>query len=104
MKQAVLLLLLMTLVVSACAAPVAKPTSTKAATPTSEARTLTVLTHASFALSEAVLQQFEQANNVKVQFIKQGDAGQALSRAILTKDDPEADVISAWTIRSWAAR
>ncbi len=26
-------------------------------------------------------------------FIKQGDAGQALSRAILTKDNPEADVI-----------
>jgi thiamine transport system substrate-binding protein len=40
-----------------------------------------------------VLQQFEQANNVKVNFIKQGDAGQALSRAILTKDNPEADVI-----------
>ena len=57
------------------------------------ARTLTVLTHESFALSDAVLQQFEQANNVKVKFIKQGDAGQALTRAILTKDNPEADVL-----------
>jgi len=28
-----------------------------------------------------------------VSFIKQGDAGQALNRAILTKDNPEADVI-----------
>ena len=54
---------------------------------------MTVLTHESFALSDAVLQQFEQANNVQVQFIKQGDAGQALTRAILTKDNPEADVI-----------
>lgn len=63
------------------------------ATPSGEARTLTVLAHESFALSDAVLQQFEQANNVKVQFIKQGDAGQALSRAILTKDSPEADVL-----------
>ena len=61
--------------------------------PSGETRTLTVLTHESFALSDAVLQQFEQANNVKVQFIKQGDAGQALTRAILTKDNPEADVI-----------
>ena len=34
-----------------------------------------------------------RTNNVKVQFIKQGDAGQALTRAILTKDNPEADVI-----------
>ena len=51
-----------------------------------------MLTHDSFTISAEVLQQFEQANNVKVQFIKQGDAGQALTRAILTKDNPEADV------------
>jgi thiamine transport system substrate-binding protein len=44
-------------------------------------------------LSDAVLQRFEQENNARVQFIKQGDAGQALTRAILTKDNPEADVI-----------
>ena len=61
--------------------------------PGGEARTLTVLTHESFAFSDAVLQQFEQANIARVQFIKQGDAGQALTRAILTKDNPEADVI-----------
>ncbi len=63
------------------------------AAPSSESRTLTVLTHASFALSDAVLQRFEQENNARVQFIKQGDAGQALTRAILTADNPEADVI-----------
>jgi len=63
------------------------------ATPSGEVRTLIVLTHESFALSDAVLQQFEQANNVRVQFIKQGDAGQALTRAILTQDNPEADVV-----------
>ncbi|MBI5565138.1 MAG: thiamine ABC transporter substrate-binding protein [Chloroflexi bacterium] len=61
--------------------------------PADEPRTLAVLTHESFALSDSVLQQFEAANNVKVQFIKQGDAGQALNRAILTKDNPEADVL-----------
>ncbi len=58
-----------------------------------ETRTLKVLTHESFALSDAVLQQFETANNAKVELIKQGDAGQALTRAILTKDNPEADVL-----------
>jgi thiamine transport system substrate-binding protein len=62
-------------------------------TPSGAARTLTVLTHDSFALSDAVLQKFEADNNVKVNFIKQGDAGQALSRAILIKDSPEADVL-----------
>ena len=93
MKKAVLTLLLAALISAACAPAALPPAPTKAATPSDEARTLTVLTHESFALSDAVLQQFEQANNVKVQFIKQGDAGQALSRAILTKDNPEADVI-----------
>ena len=72
------------------------PTPTAAVprpTPGGETRTLTVLSHESFALSDAVLQQFEQENNATVKFIKQGDAGQALTRAILTKDNPEADVI-----------
>jgi thiamine transport system substrate-binding protein len=73
--------------------PLATPFESPLPAPSGETRTLTVLTHDSFALSDAVLQQFEQANNVKVQFIKQGDAGQALTRAILTKDNPEADVI-----------
>jgi thiamine transport system substrate-binding protein len=62
-------------------------------TPGGVPRTLIVLTNDSFALSDKVLQQFETANNIKVQFIKQGDAGQALNRAILTKDNPEADVL-----------
>lgn len=73
--------------------PVAVANESPLPTPGGTARTLTVLTHESFALSDKVLQQFEQANNVKVQLIKQGDAGQALTRAILTKDNPEADVI-----------
>jgi thiamine transport system substrate-binding protein len=78
----------------AAVSPLATPVAVSPlATPGGAVRTLTVLAHESFALSDAVLQQFEQANNVKVQLIKQGDAGQALSRAILTKDNPEADVI-----------
>ncbi|HKZ84511.1 MAG TPA: thiamine ABC transporter substrate-binding protein [Anaerolineae bacterium] len=72
------------LVTSACAAQPATPTGP---------RTLTVLTHESFALSEDVLEEFESANNATVQFLKQPDAGQALNRAILTKDNPEADVL-----------
>jgi thiamine transport system substrate-binding protein len=54
--------------------------------------TLTVMTHDSFAASEPVIAAFEQANNVKVVFLKSGDAGAALNKAILTKDAPLADV------------
>jgi thiamine transport system substrate-binding protein len=54
--------------------------------------TLTVMTHDSFAASESVITAFEQANNVKVIFLKSGDAGAALNKAILSKDAPLTDV------------
>jgi thiamine transport system substrate-binding protein len=50
------------------------------------------MTHDSFAASQPVITAFEQANNVKVVFLKSGDAGAALNKAILTKDAPLADV------------
>jgi len=53
---------------------------------------LMVMTHDSFAVSADVVTAFEQANNIKVTFIKSGDAGAALNKAILTKDAPLADV------------
>jgi thiamine transport system substrate-binding protein len=54
--------------------------------------TLTVMTHDSFAASESVVAAFENANHVKVAFLKSGDAGAALNKAILTTDVPLADV------------
>ncbi len=53
---------------------------------------LTVMTHDSFAVSEEVVQVFEQANEVKVVFLASGDTGAALNKAILTKDAPLADI------------
>ena len=57
-----------------------------------ETRTLTVMSHDSFNVSEGVIQEFELANNVKITFLKSGDAGAALNKAILAKDAPLADV------------
>lgn len=54
--------------------------------------TLTVMTHDSFAASDSVIAAFEVANNAKLVFVKSGDAGAALNKAILTKDNPQADV------------
>jgi thiamine transport system substrate-binding protein len=50
------------------------------------------MTHDSFAVSEEVVAEFEQQHNAKVQFIKSGDAGEALNKAILAKGNPLADV------------
>lgn len=65
---------------------------TGCATGKKEPVTLTVMTHDSFAVSEGVVKDFESANNVKLLFLKSGDAGSALNRAILSKGSPQADV------------
>jgi thiamine transport system substrate-binding protein len=80
---------------AAPAAPTATaaPEPTLAPAPTAPGtRTVTVMTHDSFSVSEAVVAEFEQQCNCKVQFLKSGDAGLALNKAILSKNSPLADV------------
>ena len=55
-------------------------------------QTLRVMTHDSFAISEGVLAAFQEQYNAHVEFIKSGDTGTALNKAILSKDNPLADV------------
>ena len=54
--------------------------------------TLTLMTHDSFNVSKKLIQEFEQQNQVKLQVFKAGDAGAALVQAILSKENPLADV------------
>ncbi len=76
-----------TLILSSCATTAGQATVTSAAP-----RTLIVMTHDSFAASQSVITAFETANNVKLQFLASGDAGTALNKAILAKNNPFADV------------
>ncbi len=76
------LLVLVSIFLAAC---------TAAPTP-SGPQTLTVMVHDSFAVSEEVITAFESANQVTVQFITSGDTGSALNKAILSKNNPLADV------------
>ncbi len=55
-------------------------------------QTITLMTHDSFNISKDVIGIFEKKNDVKVQFLKSGDAGAALVQAILSKKNPLADV------------
>ena len=71
---------------TACAA---QPTSTESA----ESQTLVVMAHDSFAVSEGLVQSFEDANQAEVVFLQSGDAGAMLNKAILTKDAPLGDVL-----------
>lgn len=75
------------------AAGTAAPQPTTASATSATATELIVVTHDSFAVSEAVIKMFEDANNVKVQILKSGDAGSALNKAILAgADNPLGDV------------
>lgn len=56
-------------------------------------RTVTVMTHDSFAASEEVLAAFEDRHGVRVRILEAGDTGTALNKAILARGKPLADVI-----------
>jgi len=53
---------------------------------------LTLMTHDSFNVSKEVIAEFEKTNGVTVRFLKSGDAGAALVQAILSKNNPMADL------------
>ena len=54
---------------------------------------LTVLTHSSWALDKNLIAQFERESGISLRFLKGGDAGEMLNKAILSKGAPIADVI-----------
>ena len=92
-KQVKTLSLFLVLTLAACTAatpPAGGAESTGSASTGS--RVLTVMTHDSFEISEAVVAQFETQHDARVQFLKAGDAGTALNKAILSRDNPLADV------------
>lgn len=80
MKKAYIIFFVLTAALFACCAAGAQ-------------ETLTVLTYDSFAVSADLVEAFEAENNVKLQFIEAGAGGEVIARAVLTKDDPIADVI-----------
>ena len=53
----------------------------------------TLLTNDSFFISEGILETFTMATGIEVELLAGGDAGAMVSQAILTKDNPLADVI-----------
>ncbi|MFH8469755.1 thiamine ABC transporter substrate binding subunit [Streptomyces sp. NPDC017991] len=59
----------------------------------SGSKTVTLVSHDSFAYTKDVLKAFEKESGYKVRVLKDGDAGQAVNKAILTKDNPQGDVL-----------
>ena len=55
--------------------------------------TVVMLTHDSFAVSEELLDAFEEIYGVRVEILRGGDAGQMVNQAVLSKNNPLADVL-----------
>ena len=58
-----------------------------------ESDPVVVLTHDSFAMTEAVLASFEVHAGRKLEILRSGDAGQMVNQAILSKNNPLGDVL-----------
>jgi thiamine transport system substrate-binding protein len=52
-----------------------------------------LVTHDSFALPKQLKAAFERESGFRLRILQGGDAGEALNRALLTKGDPQGDVI-----------
>ena len=61
--------------------------------PPPEPGEITVVTHDSFAVSEGVIESFEERTGVTVKLLTGEDTGSLLSQIVLTKDNPIADVV-----------
>ena len=52
-----------------------------------------LVTHDSFAISEDVKKAFEEESGLALRILKAGDAGEIVTRALLTAGNPEGDVL-----------
>ena len=52
-----------------------------------------LVTHDAFAVSPAVKKAFEQESGLRLRILKAGDAGEVVTRALLTAGKPEGDVL-----------
>lgn len=56
-------------------------------------RTVRLVSHESFNVSDDVLAAFEEASGIDVELVLGADAGSVVNQAILTRDDPLGDVL-----------
>ncbi|NNF62907.1 MAG: thiamine ABC transporter substrate-binding protein [Acidimicrobiia bacterium] len=91
MKHTLKVLLVMAILAAACGGT---DDGTPAATGGAEApNSLVLMTHDSFDISEETLALFTDKTGIEVNILRAGDAGAMVNQAILTKDNPTADVL-----------
>ena len=58
-----------------------------------QSKQVVLVTHDAFAISPAVKKAFEDESGLKLKILKAGDAGEVVTRALLTAGNPEGDVL-----------
>ncbi len=58
-----------------------------------KATDVVLVTHDSFVISDEVRRAFEQASALKLRVLQSGDAGELLTKALLTAGNPQGDVL-----------
>lgn len=86
------LLLLDLLACGSATTPAPGETEVETETELASPAVITLMSHDSFSVSEEVIAEFERANQAKIELLPSGDAGSALTQAILSKNNPLADV------------
>jgi thiamine transport system substrate-binding protein len=92
LRRGVVLGGVLALLLAACASP----TTTIPASPTTTPRVTTevvLMTHDSFAISDSLLESFTSETGITIKHLPAGDAGAMVNQAILTVDNPLADII-----------
>jgi len=79
---------IITLALAACSQSPETPGASGSPTDTK----VTVVTHDSFSVPDAVVADFEAATGIEVTFVAPGDAGALVNQLVLTKDAPLGDV------------
>jgi thiamine transport system substrate-binding protein len=83
-----IVILLGAVLLSACG-----PQVTPTTEPPLEGRTLTVMTHDSFDVSSKIVEAFQEQCKCEVRFLNSGDTGLMLNQALLSAENPLADII-----------
>jgi thiamine transport system substrate-binding protein len=83
----------MALLATVLAVAAAGLSAAQAPSPVPPEGSVTLLTHDSFRLSDSVLASFREQTGTELQVLREGDAGSMVNQAILTRDNPLADVL-----------
>ena len=74
-------------------AAVAACSSSDSGADRTDSKTVTLVTHESFAVSDEVLAAFGKQSGLTVKILRSGDAGAVVNKAVLSKGNPQGDVL-----------